>query len=146
MKTEIFSAAWAREWSRRLNRSASYRDAARDWEGSIALVILRNSRDPDDRLAVYADLVHGECKSARPASAEDLESARYVLTGLAPAWKSVLAGKTAPLMAVMTGKLKLTRGASRPWHRLPTPRKNWSKWPRASMRSSRRAGSEDEER
>lgn len=111
MKTEIFSAAWAREWSRRLNRSASYRDAARDWEGSIALVILRNSRDPDDRLAVYADLVHGECKSARPASAEDLESARYVLTGLAPAWKSVLAGKTAPLMAVMTGKLKLTRGS-----------------------------------
>ena len=43
--------------------------------------------------------------------AQDLETARYVLTGKAGAWKDVLTGRTAPLLAIMTGKLKLSRGS-----------------------------------
>ena len=38
-------------------------------------------------------------------------AARYVLAGTTAAWQQVLTGAVPPLLAIMTGKLKLTKGA-----------------------------------
>ena len=110
MPPEVFSAEWAAEWCRQLNQSATYRAAAAGWEGSIALVMVPKGSS-GERRAVFADLWHGECRAARPATEQDLESARFVFTANDAHWRDVLAGKTAPLLAVMTGKIKLTRGS-----------------------------------
>ena len=68
MSLEVFSAAWADEWARLLNQSAAYRAAAAAWEGSIALVMTQSSAAEAERRAVFADLWHGECRTARVAT------------------------------------------------------------------------------
>ncbi len=60
---------------------------------------------------VFLDLWHGECREARVARAEDAEASRYVMAGDVEAWRQVLGGRTPPMLAFMTGKLKLTKGS-----------------------------------
>jgi len=112
MPIEAFSEGWAREWCRQLNDRTAYRSAAASWEGSVALVMTRDASARSESKAVFLDLWHGECREARVGTPEDLESATYVLSGTAGAWRSVLSGSLAPLMAVMTGKIRLTRGST----------------------------------
>jgi putative sterol carrier protein len=104
----VFSATWAAEWARRLNASEAYRTAAATWEGSVVLQMAPpGARDGP---AVFLDLWHGACRQAREASPEDIAGARFVIRGDEPAWRAVLAGKTSPVMAVLTGRLRLVRG------------------------------------
>lgn len=104
----MFSAAWAAEWARRLNASDAYRAAAATWEGAVVLQMARP--DDQDGPAVFLDLWHGECRQAREASPEDIEAARFVISGGEAAWRGVLTGQASPVMAVLTGKLRLVRG------------------------------------
>jgi len=110
-RPRIFTDAWARAWGEELRDSESYRSAADSWEGAIALT-LEGDADlgpPDDR-SVLLDLWHGECRDARAAEPADLERAPFVLRAPAAVWKRVLEGDLDPLLAVMSGKLKLVRG------------------------------------
>jgi putative sterol carrier protein len=111
MSSEAFTEEWAQRWCQTLNSSPAYRKAAENWEGSVALVMTRNSSSQSDTKAVFLDLWHGECRSARVASQADVDSATYVLSGAAVNWRDVLTGRTPPLMAVMGGKVRLTRGS-----------------------------------
>ena len=45
------------------------------------------------------------------ATPEDLDATRYVLSGTASGWRGVLSGTMAPLTAIMTGKIRLTKGS-----------------------------------
>lgn len=110
MPAEAFSDLWAQEWRETLNSRPAYREAAAGWDGSVALVMTRDGSSNPQRKAVFVDLWQGECREARTATAEDLENARYVLSGTARSWHAVLTGRLAPLMAIMGGKLRLTRG------------------------------------
>ena len=49
--------------------------------------------------------------SSKVASAEDLEETPYLIKAEPVAWKSVLAGKTDPIVGLMGGKLKLAKGS-----------------------------------
>lgn len=104
----VFSAAWAAEWARRLNASEAYRAAAATWEGAVVLQIALPEGQAGP--AVFLDLWHGECRQAREASPADLEAARFVISGNEAAWRGVLSGQASPVMAVLTGKLRLVRG------------------------------------
>ena len=84
--------------------------AAATWEGSLALSMLDPTGGADSR-AVFVDLWHGTCRAARVAVADDLGGADFVLSGSTETWKRVLRGEVAPLMAIMTGRLTLTRGS-----------------------------------
>ncbi|MEO8200922.1 MAG: Fis family transcriptional regulator [Gemmatimonadota bacterium] len=108
---EVFSRSWAEEWCLTLNSSESYRGAATAWEGSVALVMTRDASARSPQRAIFLDLWHGECRGARVATDQDLDEATYVLSGLASSWRDVLTGRLAPLMAVMGGKIRLTRGS-----------------------------------
>ena len=112
MAAEIFTDDWARCWSDTINANAAYKQAAARWEGAIAMVM---SPDvgmgiPEERV-VIADLWHGDCRSARAATAGDLADVPYLIKATPANWKSVLSGKTDPIVGLMGGKLKLAKGS-----------------------------------
>lgn len=105
---EAFTAPWAEAWCRALNASDAYRMAGARWEGDVVLLMRADGVAP--ARAVYLDLHHGSCRAARLASDEDQAGARYVLEADLPTWRDLLGGRTPPLMALMSGQLRLTRG------------------------------------
>ena len=111
MTIEAFSEAWAAEWCRVLNSRPAYQATAATWEGGVALVMTRDGSETSETRSVFLDLWHGQCRAARLAAPDDLNEARYVLSGTGPAWRGVLSGTIAPLTAVMTGKIRLTKGS-----------------------------------
>ena len=107
MSLELFSDGWARAWCAALNASEGYRAAARNWEGVVALVM----NGGDTARAAVIDSGGGVCRTARAADAADLAGAEYVFEGGADVWREVFTGQVAPVMALMTGRLKLSRGS-----------------------------------
>jgi putative sterol carrier protein len=112
MAAEIFTDDWAQLWSDSINANEDYRKAATKWEGAIAMVMTQDDDMgiPEERI-VIADLWHGDCRGAKAASTAELEEAPYLIKAEPAAWKSVLAGKTDPIVGLMGGKLKLAKGS-----------------------------------
>jgi putative sterol carrier protein len=106
----VFSDDWARACAEVLNQRLGYRAAAATWEGAILLMMTAIGPDQVER-RVFLDLWHGDCREARAAGPDDEAAARYVLSGTVFAWRQVLTGIQAPLVAIMTGKLRLTKGS-----------------------------------
>jgi len=111
MATEIFTDEWAREWGVKINANENYKKAATKWEGAIAMIMTPDGDMgiPSERI-VIADLWHGDCRGASAAGAEQLEDAPYHIKATPENWKSVLAGKTDPIVGLMGGRLKLAKG------------------------------------
>jgi putative sterol carrier protein len=103
-----FSDPWAKAWGAALNQSQNYRTTAAGWEGPLAAVVITEDGSP--AAAVYLDVWHGECRAARAASAEDIATADFVLEAAPAAWRDLLGGKVAPVMALLTGRVRLARG------------------------------------
>jgi putative sterol carrier protein len=106
----VFSDAWARACAARLNGMEGYRIAAARWETIIVLTMTELGEGLVER-RVWLALSRGECREARAAHPEDEDTARYVLSGSAETWRQVLGGALPPLMAIMTGKLRLAKGS-----------------------------------
>jgi putative sterol carrier protein len=109
MSLEVFSDAWARACAAAINDNLAYRAAAAAWEGAILLHIVAS--EPDGERRVYLDLWRGECRMARPGTATDEDEARYILAADRTTWRQVLTGATPPIMAIMMGKLRITKGS-----------------------------------
>ena len=109
MSLEAFSQGWAEAWASELNGSEAYRTTAERWEGAVALVL--EDSDPAARRAVFLDLWHGRCRSARTADPDGLDEAAYVFAGDLAAWKQVLATGGSPVLALMTGSIRLAKGS-----------------------------------
>ncbi len=110
MALEAFSQQWAEAWAAELNASAAYQTAAAKWEGAVALVLA--DPDPAVRRAVLLDLWHGACRSAGTADPDAaVFQAAYVFQGEPAAWRHVLVEGGSPVMALMTGKIRLAKGS-----------------------------------
>ena len=109
---EIFTQEWAEAWCRAINENPDYREAARTWEGEVALVLSADAGAgvAEDRV-VIADLWHGECRGARAAGTSDLEPVPFVIRAGLAVWRDVLEGRTDPIVGLMGGKLKLEKGS-----------------------------------
>ena len=105
-----FSHDWALRMAEELGASDAYRAAAATWEGSLVLAMIPD-RDGEAERAVFLDLWHGECRSARQASADDRASTDFLISAGAETWARVLAGELESIFALMSGKLKLERGS-----------------------------------
>ena len=110
MSHPVFSSPWAEACATAINGAVAYRAAATRWEGAVMLEMLPDETEGEAQ-QVFFDLWHGECRVARVASPADADAARYVLSGTTSAWEQVLSGRVAPLLAVLSGKLKLSRGS-----------------------------------
>ena len=112
MAAEIFTSDWAELWNDSINENENYKKAATKWEGAIGMIMTEDAEMgiPEERI-VIADLWHGDCRGARVASAEEIEETPYLIAAEPTAWKSVLGGKTDPIVGLMGGKLKLAKGS-----------------------------------
>jgi len=112
MAAEIFTNDWALAWGVQINHNEAYRKAATKWEGAIGLVMTSDDGMgiPAERI-VIADLWHGDCRKSWAAGRDELEDVPYLITATPSVWKNVLAGRTDPIVGLMGGKLKLTKGS-----------------------------------
>ena len=112
MAAEISTSDWADLWSDAINANAAYKKAATKWEGAIGMIMTVDGDMgiPEERIVV-ADLWHGDCRGAAVATAAELDEAPYHIKANPATWKSVLAGKTDPIVGLMGGKLKLSKGS-----------------------------------
>jgi putative sterol carrier protein len=108
---EVFTEEWCAACCDRLNQRESYRLAAAGWEGPAVLLMSADAEHGigSDR-AVWLDMHHGQCRGARVATKEDLETSAYVFRADPAHWKRLLDGEMDPVSAVMQGKLRLSRG------------------------------------
>jgi putative sterol carrier protein len=104
---QLFDALWSQAWAREIDASETYRRVGSDWDSPIVLEL----RDGETTRAVIAHLSLGRCRSAQPATPQDRQSAPFLLSGDAASWERLLAGKLDPMFALITGKLRLERGA-----------------------------------
>jgi putative sterol carrier protein len=112
MPAEIFTNDWALVWSDKINENEDYRKAAQKWEGAIGLVMTEDrSMGIDEPRIVIADLWHGDCRGAEEADEAALEETPYVITAPPKTWRKVLGGDTDPIVGLMGGKLKLSKGS-----------------------------------
>jgi putative sterol carrier protein len=112
MAAEIFTSDWATLWGDAINANTDYKKAATRWEGAIGMIMTVDQEMgiPEERI-VIADLWHGDCRGAVTGSTDDLEDVPYHIKANPATWKSVLAGKTDPIVGLMGGKLKLSKGS-----------------------------------
>jgi len=112
MAEEIFTEPWAQAWNDSINDNEDYKTAATKWEGAIGMIMTPDADMgiPEERI-VIADLWHGDCRGAKAASAAELQDTPYLIKAKPSTWKSVLAGKTDPIVGLMGGKLKLAKGS-----------------------------------
>ncbi|MBM3142791.1 MAG: hypothetical protein FJ005_07080 [Chloroflexi bacterium] len=97
---------WADAACKELNESQAYKEAAKNWEGDIYIIV-----DPDPsfkhRIINYFDLWHGECRSGCVVKDENEKSPKYRIWGPFTIMNQVLQKKVDPVQAMMTGKLKV---------------------------------------
>ena len=117
---DVFSDAWAAKLGEALRTSNNYRRAARTWEGAVvldwsdapsAIGEVTSEDSSGSQRGVYLDLNHGDCHAARLATHADYERARFVLSTDREGWDMLLAGRIAPTMAILRGKLKVLKGS-----------------------------------
>jgi len=97
---------WAKAMMEELNKSDSYLEAAKNWEGDFYFIV-----EPGGKLEktafIYMDLWHGKCRSACEVSDPDSLTPTFRLSGPVANWKSVMTKQMDPMQAMMTGRLKL---------------------------------------
>ena len=102
------SDEWMDEYSKLINSSPEYKEAAHDWEGAV---VYHFQAEPDKGLAedVYGwfDLWHGQCREAKQVTAEEADKAEFVVSAPYSRWKQVIRKEIQPMKAVMQGHLKL---------------------------------------
>lgn len=111
---KLFSEDWAKAMREAINRSEAYHNASTNWNaGSLAFVMeAAPAQGFETPSAVLLDLYRGICRTARSLSAaEAIREAVFVIQGTYPAWMEVLSGRSAPLMMLTNGRLKLSKGA-----------------------------------
>jgi putative sterol carrier protein len=100
-----FTPEWAALYEKAVQADADYKEAARDWEGTVVLHILPG---PDYGLDVdvylLMDLWHGDCRSMRVVPPEAGEGADYVISGSLERWAQTRGDTT---RGIMQGKLSL---------------------------------------
>jgi len=108
------SEAWTRAYKDAVNNNPEYAKAGKDWtHGSVAMVI---KADPgagiEQDMAMLLDVHEGKCRSTSYLEADGArKAAAFVVEATYERWKEVIEGKLDPTKAMMTGRIKLTKGS-----------------------------------
>jgi putative sterol carrier protein len=99
---------WVATYEQAVQEDATYKEAAKTWEGPVVIHILANPEAGlDNDLFLFMDLWHGDCRFMRLVPKEIGEAGDFVLTGEYDKWKLVMQEELDPLKGVMQGKFKL---------------------------------------
>jgi putative sterol carrier protein len=99
---------WVAMFEKGIQEDATYKEVAKDWEGSVVLhVEAAPEYGLDIDLYVLLDLWHGDCRSARIVPEEVGEAGDFVITGSAERWMDVGRKELDTVKGMMQGKLRL---------------------------------------
>lgn len=97
---------WVKALGNEVNKSEAYRSAAKDWEGDFYFII-----EPEgalkEKVVLYMDLWHGECRSAFAVADETEKTPEFRLRAPLKVWRRVIEKNLDPIKGMMTGQLKL---------------------------------------
>ena len=98
--------AWIKRLGEECNRSQTYYEAARNWEGDLYFVV-----EPEGELTepvyMYIDLYHGRCRQAFVPKDHTSLKPEFTISGPLSAWKQLADKKTDPIKMLLTRKLAL---------------------------------------
>jgi putative sterol carrier protein len=102
------TSEWAAALKDAINASATYRDAARTWEGDFWFIVEpAEGRPESDRRLMYLDLWHGECRTAVLAQSEAEWTPEFRIWAPPRNWRRVINREIDPIRALMTNQLRL---------------------------------------
>lgn len=103
-----FTPEWADVYEKKIQEDAGYREAAKNWEGSVTLHVEQKPElGVDMDIYLLMDLWHGRCRSLRLVPREAGEKADFVISGSLERWISVGKKELDPVKGMMQGKLRL---------------------------------------
>ena len=106
------SDAWIKELRTVCNQDPEFRDACGEFAGKFIFQIDAEPGKLDTPAYLFLWVDRGEAKEAMELSSpEDRADAEYVITAKYSMWKKIVQGKQEPLRAIMTRKVRLTRGS-----------------------------------
>jgi len=100
------SDEWIKALMVELNKSESYRKAAKTWEGDFYFIAMPEGK-LTDQVVMYMDLWHGECRGALKVADENEKSPEFRIWAPVSTWRKVIEKKLDPIQGLMTGQLKL---------------------------------------
>ncbi len=106
MAIKFPSEEWIKELEARLNTSASYAQAAANWEGDNIFAVLPDANYAETAY-LYINLQHGKASDAKVLTSLDEQKALFTNSAPFSTWRKVLEGRLDPLQAIFSGKIKL---------------------------------------
>ncbi len=110
---EPMGKAWAVQYCKALNSSATYSKAAKGWgitfEGGM-LFVMEKCGEIEDDITAFLDLKDGKCLGITIVAPGKEPPRAPILTLRAPmfAWRKIIFKEIDPIGAIMQGKLRLT--------------------------------------
>lgn len=104
---------WAAAYREALNANPDYATTGKDWtHGAVAMVVRADeSIGIEEDVAVLLDVHQGVCRAATYTTAgQAREAAAFVIESNYDFWKTLIVQNKDPMMALMQGKLTLTKG------------------------------------
>ena len=98
------SDEWIKKFKEELNKSKSYEEVAKTWEGDFLFVVT-----PDEELKAevifYVDLWHGKCRDAYIVDSD--KTAAFIFKGPYSNWKKVINKELDPIRGLIRGMFEL---------------------------------------
>jgi putative sterol carrier protein len=104
----IGTPEWVSSYEKLVQQDAAYKEAAKDWEGSVVMHILPDPEHGlDIDLYIFMDLWHGDCRFMKIVPQDAGEAGDFVITGAMERWMQVVKKELDVTKGMMQGKLKL---------------------------------------
>jgi len=98
--------AWIQRFGEECNKSEAYREAAKNWEGDVYVIV-----EPEGRLQqavyMYIDLYHGQCRRAFIPDDPGAVTPEFYISGPVSAWRDIAEKKLDPIKALFTRRISL---------------------------------------
>jgi putative sterol carrier protein len=98
--------AWIKRLGEECNRSEPYREAAKNWEGDLYIIVEPEGR-LTERVYMYLDLYHGQCRQAFVPEDIQAITPEFQISGPVSAWKAIAEKKVDPMKAIFTRQITL---------------------------------------
>jgi putative sterol carrier protein len=98
--------AWIKRLGDECNKSEAYREAAKNWEGDLYVIIEPEGR-LQERVYMYLDLYHGQCRRAFVPEDYTTITPEFYISGPVSVWKAIAEKKLDPIKALFTRQISL---------------------------------------
>jgi putative sterol carrier protein len=100
------SDGWIKVLCQELNRSKTYAQAAKKWEGDFYFIIEPEGGMKEPAI-FYVDLWHGKCREAKIVADEGEKQPAFRMSAPLSAWRKVIEKKLDPIQGLLTRQLQL---------------------------------------